>query len=171
MNIKTSIFMVIAAVTFFSAPSYSFENEFKNGQRWPGSQESTYSGAANHTSDGTDLVLLANASRINAFRMKFEEGNLSDALTTEKLKTKALKLAKLVKQEWGDSNVYLRITEAYDTDNEHSNFSLHYEGRALDITTTDKSEKKLGRLASLAVEAGFDWVYYENNHIHVSVKK
>jgi hypothetical protein len=104
------------------------------------------------------------------FVFKDEERNASDRRMTPRLRQKLVELSKRVRQTW--PKVELRVTEAWDDRREHGRDSVHYEGRAADITTSDQDPKKLGRLAALAVQAGFDWVYYEDaTHVHVSVKR
>jgi hypothetical protein len=101
---------------------------------------------------------------------KNEEGKDDDQIMTSKLSARVDALAVLVKQEF--PGLKLRVTEAWDDSTIHAPTSRHLEGRAVDITTSDVDRHKLGRLAGLAAEAGFDWVFFENDlHVHASVKK
>lgn len=105
----------------------------------------------------------------------FEDRNgkfSGDTRKMSKLCLEALdKLAILVKGRW--PKVRLRVIAAWDeqSSNKHDTRSLHYEGRAVDITTSDTDRAKLGLLARLAVEAGFDWVRYIHKYrVHASVR-
>lgn len=101
---------------------------------------------------------------------KDEEKTGADRRTVPALCERLGRLGTLVTEYW--PGLSLRVTEAWDENGEHGRGSLHYEGRAADLTVSDLDASKLGRLGQLAVQAGFDWVYFENRaHVHVSVRR
>jgi hedgehog signaling domain-containing protein len=113
-------------------------------------------------------ALLRNQSSEIVF--KDEESTGADRMMTARLERRLMTLNRLVEREW--DGLSLRVTEAWDENGEHGPASAHYEGRAADLTTSDVDPAKLGRLAFLAVVAGFDWVYYEDRtHVHASVRR
>ena len=80
-----------------------------------------------------------------------------------------------MKAKWGSKGVKLRVIRAYDIDDvkirRHGKTSLHHEGRAVDLTTSDKDKEKYPMLGSMARDAGFNWVLYATKgYIHASVK-
>jgi len=127
---------------------------------------------------GSDQFSKLEKNENDSIEFKNKGADAADRLMTADLSRRANRLAELVSDEW--PNLKLRVTAAWDDDPIHGGKdkpveqrrSTHYEGRAVDITTSDQDSKKLSRLAGLAIEAGFDWVWYEDNaHVHASVKK
>ena len=144
---------------------------FHLSQKWPGDREVFASGPSGGTivrgssRFNNELVKSTNPSIV----FKKEEGTDADQYMTPRCMGRANRLAASVSREW--PGVKLRITEAWEENREHPPNSLHYSGRALDITTSDIDQSKYGRLAQLAANAGFDWVYYEAvTHVHVSCR-
>lgn len=141
------------------------------GQRVPDVAEATVVGAleAPVTRKAPAFARLVRYERAGVV-FKDEEGTSADRMMTPRLRDRLARLAVLVPAEW--PGLVLRVTEAWDDAREHGDASVHYEGRAADITTSDVDAKKLGRLARLSVDAGFGWVYYESpSHVHVSVAR
>lgn len=78
------------------------------------------------------------------------------------------RLIELVHREGG----VLKVQDAYRAEGVHARYSLHKQGRAVDLTC---DELGLEKLAKLCWAAGFDWVYNENPkrggaHVHASVR-
>jgi hypothetical protein len=87
------------------------------------------------------------------------------------------RLAALVRAEWS-GDVKLMVTASYDSEFRHDlaepnpaqRYSLHYEGRSIDLITLPSSHDRNGRLCALAIRAGFDWVHNELDHCHASIR-
>ncbi len=87
------------------------------------------------------------------------------------------RLAELAVAEWGQA-APLMVTEAYDSRLAHDlaqanpqlKYSLHFEGRSLDVIPWPPNLARLARLCALAHQAGFDWVHNEGDHCHLSVE-
>jgi hypothetical protein len=144
---------------------------FRLHEKFPNVSEVQAVGAIKKKIRRTDTEFLTLVKNQNpSIVFKNEEGTDADRMMTPLLKMKLDALAVLVQQEWpGDK---LRVTEAWDENNEHNPTSTHYEGRAADITTFPLDSFKLGRLAGLAAECRLGWVFFENTaHVHVSVKR
>lgn len=145
--------------------------ELKVGQRMPDSAENEVVGAVQVrlTRGDSRWQRLAPCQAPHVL-FKNEERTGADQVMTPRLCELLSRLEFSVEKEW--PGLVLRITEAWDENGEHGRGSLHYEGRAADITTSDSEPNRLGRLARLAVDVGLDWVYFENrSHVHVSVRR
>ena len=95
-------------------------------------------------------------------------------LPLQNCQEKLNRLAATVKVKWGAKGVKLRVINAYDIDDvkrHHVSKNLHHEGRAVDLTTSDRDRDKNPELGRMAYDAGFDWVHYASkSFIHASVK-
>lgn len=140
--------------------------ELTQGQRAPDQSETATVGPFNGQVPRDSAGLVKNLNPNIVFENS--EGTDDDRYMTHRLKEKTDLLASLVMQQW--PGVRLRVTDAWDEGQGHAPTSRHYEGRAIDLTTFPKDRSKLGRLCGLAIEAGYDWVFYEDDrHIHASV--
>lgn len=103
--------------------------------------------------------------------------NTEDFLIHPAMVAPLSKLNQLVQAEWGGA-VQLRVTDAYDSQLDHDPpqtaerraYSLHYEGRAIDLTLWPIDRSRYSRLCALAHCAGFDWVLNEGTHCHASIR-
>jgi hypothetical protein len=153
-----------------AVPHVPRPDDFVLDQREPDREENEVCGPIGDTVSRHDEAfgrLIENRSALVVF--KEEEGTSADRMMTPRLAECIERLAGRVADEWPGAQ--LRVTEAWDEDMEHREGSLHYEGRAADLTTTDRDKRKYGRLARMAVESGFDFVWYEDElHVHASVR-
>ncbi|XP_013386061.1 uncharacterized protein LOC106155673 [Lingula anatina] len=107
----------------------------------------------------------------------------ADRMMAPKMVFLIRRLAALVYQTWPDDDSdtkgagiqWLKLLEAWDEptsshpQGQHGNSSLHYEGRAAELTLKKSNPTKIQELARLARCAGFDHVRQENDRIKVCV--
>ena len=103
--------------------------------------------------------------------------NDEDHLVNPAMVAPLTRLVELAAAEWaGDYQVM--ITDAYDSQLEHDlaqndpnrKYSLHFEGRSIDLILVPLGLERMARLCGLAHAAGFDWVHNEHDHCHASVR-
>jgi hypothetical protein len=87
------------------------------------------------------------------------------------------RLAELVRAEWG-AEAHIMVNAAFDSRMVHDlgqpdavlKYSLHFEGRSLDVIPWPPDLQRMARLCALAHAAGFDWVHNEGDHCHMSLQ-
>lgn len=158
-------------------PARTEPSRFRNGQRMPTQSESASSVGIDDVSfkAGKDLI------RIDDNRVWWEsdhDGDTDDEddhLFHHAMEKPMCRLIELTLARGGR----LRVTDAYRPHGVHSRKSLHKQGRAVDCTweNPDRLDANgrpvrlpLATLAKICWAAGFDWVYFEKDHIHASVR-
>ena len=142
----------------FVAATVALPGKLKLGQKVPNGSEVDVCGPILKKIKRTDPEFQSLVENLNAeIVFKDEEGTGADRMMSPRLQAGLDRLAAMITAEW--PGVKLRVTEAWDENNEHHGNSLHYEGRAADLTTSPTDGDKLGRLGRLAVDAGLDWVF------------
>ena len=136
----------------FALPQPATSQSLQPGERVPsGVSESDSSASASNcpnpiVRDSTRFLNLHENYNSDVV-FKDEEGTGADRYMTWRCSYTLASLASLVSSEW--SGVKVRVTEAWDENNEHSANSLHYCGRAVDLTTSDRDLGKYGRLGEI----------------------
>jgi hypothetical protein len=128
------------------------------------------SAAFQHLTNNFDPRLLFSGGDPASFP---DENHLMNAAMLVPLDT----LIGLVATEW-QGKTQIMITAAYDSTGHHDlaqsaqarKYSLHFEGRSLDLIPWPPDLSQIARLCALAHIAGFDWVHNEEDHCHASVK-
>ncbi|HKZ55196.1 MAG TPA: hypothetical protein VJ123_06930 [Anaerolineales bacterium] len=139
--------------------------------KWPSASETANSGAITGRIGypSWDFYGLLKYTAFPRVIYKDEEGTpFPDHYLQDPLIQPLLNLQQMAEQE----GMLIRITEAWDIQGEHAQNSLHYEGRAMDITPSlpPADPQRISRLAHLATLAGFNWVFNEVDHVHVSAR-
>ncbi|MGO7033775.1 hypothetical protein ACCT19_23120, partial [Rhizobium ruizarguesonis] len=137
--------------TVAAASAAATAKELKLGEKVPKQSEVSVCGPIIKKIKRGDSEFATLVENLNGdIEFKDEEGTGADRMMSARLRDGLDRLAAHVGAEW--PGVKLRVTEAWDENNEHHGASLHYEGRAADLTASPRDGDKLGRLGQLAVD-------------------